>query len=232
MNKLNYGSFDITNSDIAFSSTSGYDEPQSELERRKQLSYPLKEVKTFVNNTVPVKGDNPVQLVVSNSNVLQYREEPTGILIDLKVGESGVVPSHTHGNISNGGDITTNATIASGDRLIINDESDSKIANSSITFGNSTETFLANNGTWVTPEFGIGVDTGNILYQSSSAGTYTLTEDAFVEMWGNPYSGIYIDGYMIAGDPAGSWAPNPMWFYLKKGQTIQFSNSAKVFGLK
>ncbi len=51
------------------------------------------------------------------------------------------------GNITNGGDITTTATIASGDRLIINDESASKVINSSITFGSSTTKYLANNGT-------------------------------------------------------------------------------------
>ena len=59
--------------------------------------------------------------------------------------------THTHGNITNGGDITGNVAIASGDRLVINDESASKINNSSITFGSSTTTFLANNGTWQTP---------------------------------------------------------------------------------
>ena len=55
---------------------------------------------------------------------------------------------HTHGNITNTGDITTTATIASGDRLVINDESASKLNNSSITFGTSTSQYLANNGTW------------------------------------------------------------------------------------
>lgn len=52
------------------------------------------------------------------------------------------------GNITNAGDITTTATIASGDRLVINDESASKVINSSITFGSSTTQYLANNGTW------------------------------------------------------------------------------------
>lgn len=63
--------------------------------------------------------------------------------------------SHTHGNITNGGDITTTATIANGDRLVINDESASKLTNSSITFGTSTTQFLANNGTWQTPVGGV-----------------------------------------------------------------------------
>jgi hypothetical protein len=60
----------------------------------------------------------------------------------------GAAPaSHAHGNITSGGDITTNSTIAAGDRLVINDESASKITNSSITFGDNTTTFLRNDGT-------------------------------------------------------------------------------------
>lgn len=57
--------------------------------------------------------------------------------------------SHAHGNITSGGDITTTATIASGDRIVINDESASKLTNSSITFGTSTTKYLSNSGTWV-----------------------------------------------------------------------------------
>ena len=45
---------------------------------------------------------------------------------------------HTHGNITNAGDITTNVAIASGDRLVINDESQAELNNSSITFGTKT----------------------------------------------------------------------------------------------
>lgn len=56
--------------------------------------------------------------------------------------------SHSHGDITSGGDITTTATIASGDRLVINDESASKVTNSSITFGSSASKYLANDGTW------------------------------------------------------------------------------------
>ena len=62
--------------------------------------------------------------------------------------------SHAHGNITNAGDITTNVAIASGDRLVINDESASQLNNSSITFGSSTTTFLSNKGTWATPSKG------------------------------------------------------------------------------
>lgn len=64
---------------------------------------------------------------------------------------SRAASSHTHGNITNGGDITATApTVASGDKLIINDESASKITNGP-SFGTSTTTYLRNDGTWGTP---------------------------------------------------------------------------------
>ena len=89
MDKLNYGNYNSSISDIAFSATNAYVNPTSELERRKQLSYPLKEVKDFVNNTVSVDSDdNAVQLVVSSENKLQYRTQPDGDLTDV----SGGVP--------------------------------------------------------------------------------------------------------------------------------------------
>ena len=60
--------------------------------------------------------------------------------------------THSHGNITNAGAMTTGAVIASGDKLIIADSSDqSKIKGASTAFGSSTTTFLANNGTWQTP---------------------------------------------------------------------------------
>lgn len=59
--------------------------------------------------------------------------------------------SHAHGNVTSGGDITSNVLIANGDRLVINDESDSKLANSTITFdGSTTTSLLSRKGTWTT----------------------------------------------------------------------------------
>lgn len=67
---------------------------------------------------------------------------------------SRAASSHAHGNITSGGDITATApTIASGDKLIINDESASKITNGPA-FGSSTTTFLRNDGTWAEPSSG------------------------------------------------------------------------------
>lgn len=59
--------------------------------------------------------------------------------------------SHTHGSITNAGAITANTAIANGDRLVFSDNSDSgTLKRASITFGNSTTQYLANNGTWQT----------------------------------------------------------------------------------
>lgn len=61
--------------------------------------------------------------------------------------------SHTHGNIQNGGTLQTNdITIASGDKLVVTDNSDSsKVARTSISFDGSTTTkCLTQKGTWAT----------------------------------------------------------------------------------
>ena len=65
--------------------------------------------------------------------------------------------THTHGDISSTGIITTNpgVTIASGDALLIADSSvGDAIKKTSITFGTSTTTYLRNDGTWGTPSSG------------------------------------------------------------------------------
>ncbi len=91
MNKLNYGSYDPSITDIAFSSANGYTDPSSEIDLRRQLSMPLKEVKEFVNKTVSTDADDkPIQLVVSDENKLQYRTEPEGELVDV---QSNGIPS-------------------------------------------------------------------------------------------------------------------------------------------
>ena len=64
------------------------------------------------------------------------------------------IGNHSHGNLTTDGKITSTATIASGDKLVIVDSdstANSKITGSSITFGTSTTTFLTNKGTWATP---------------------------------------------------------------------------------
>ena len=72
--------------------------------------------------------------------------------------------SHTHGNIQNGGTLQTNdVTIASGDKLVITDSSDSaKVARASISFDGSTATkCLTQKGTWETFTNNTGTITGS-----------------------------------------------------------------------
>ena len=74
--------------------------------------------------------------------------------VDIEIPSSKVTgfSTHTHGNIQNGGTLqTTDVTIASGDKLVITDASNSnKIARSSLSFDGSTTTqALSKKGTWV-----------------------------------------------------------------------------------
>ena len=68
------------------------------------------------------------------------------------VGTANYAPaSHAHGDITSGGDITAAApTVASGDKLVINDESASKITNGP-SFGSDTTKYLRNDGSWQVP---------------------------------------------------------------------------------
>lgn len=80
MDKLQYGNFDSSLSDITFDSNKGYTEPSGESEVRKQLSYPLKEIKDYINNTIPVKVSNNdvIQLGLTSQRTLQYRDSENG----------------------------------------------------------------------------------------------------------------------------------------------------------
>ena len=60
---------------------------------------------------------------------------------------SRAATSHAHGDITSGGDITaSSATVAPGDCIVINDDSENKITNGPA-FGSDTTKFLRNDGT-------------------------------------------------------------------------------------
>jgi hypothetical protein len=73
---------------------------------------------------------------------------------DSRLSNARTPTSHTHGNLTNDGKITTTATIANGDKLVIVDSDTtaaSKITGSSITFdGSTTSKALTPKGTWET----------------------------------------------------------------------------------
>ena len=84
MEKLSYKPYSSSISDVVFLETNNYYDPPSPMESRKQLSFPLKEVKDFVNNTVTEKNGEAVQLLVTNANKLQYRTTPEGTPVDIQ----------------------------------------------------------------------------------------------------------------------------------------------------
>lgn len=109
---------------------------------------------------------------------------------------SRAASSHAHGSITNAGAITTNTALASGDRLVFSDSSDSsKLKRSTISFGSSTTTYLRNDGTWGTPTG----SAGGLEYQ----GTATSNSDL-----GTSYKAGY---YWIVGSAGGTIA----------GQTVE-----------
>ena len=94
---------------------------------------------TASTKDVPASGNaSTTQVVLGSDTRLSNARTPT---------------SHTHGNIQNGGTLQTNdITIASGDKLVVTDSSDSaKVARTSISFDGSTTTkALTPKGTWET----------------------------------------------------------------------------------
>lgn len=104
---------------------------------------------------------------------------------------SRAAASHAHGNITSGGDITATApTVASGDKLVINDESASKITNGP-SFGGDDGTFLSHNGTWKTP--------AGTIYADYDGSTSDL-----VPLW-VPTSGMENTYSFTAMDAHGIW---------------------------
>ena len=110
----------------------------------------------FVQNTVSsvssgvtgVKGDSETTYRTGNVN-----------LTAANIGAA--TSSHSHGDITNSGDITVvSATVAAGDCLVINDDSASKITNGPA-FGSSLTTYLRNDGAWA------GINTANATNSTS-----------------------------------------------------------------
>ena len=126
-----------------------------------------------VNSITGVKGNSESSYRTGNVN-----------LTAANVGAAA--SSHTHGNIQNGGTLQTNdITIASGDKLVVTDSSDSsKIARTSISFDGSTTTqALTKAGSWQTfnnyshptsagnKHIPSGGSSGQILTYGGSSGT-------------------------------------------------------------
>ena len=115
--------------------------------------------KVKINGTDTTVYTHPSQTAYTSkgtaTKVPQITTDATGHVTGItEVTISGVTPaSHTHGNIQNGGALQTNdITIASGDKLVVTDSSDSdKVARASVSFDGSTTTkALTQKGTFET----------------------------------------------------------------------------------
>lgn len=118
--------------------------------------------------------------------------------------------SHTHGNIQNGGTLQTNdITIASGDKLVVTDSSNSsKVARTSLSFDGSTTTqFLSKKGTWATPTISLAdaFPVGSVLQNTTNTNpstyitgtTWTLISSVALasnHVFGNGYTLGLTDG--------------------------------------
>lgn len=82
---------------------------------------------------------------------LQHPLESLEDIVRAALDDYGDLSGHTHGHITNDGDISYLTTISNGDRLVIRDSSAFKLASSSIQFGSNTHRFLRNDGSWAIP---------------------------------------------------------------------------------
>lgn len=138
--------------------------------------------------------DGKQATLVSGTNIKTVGSQSllgSGNLTPANIGAAA--SSHAHGNITSGGDITATApAVASGDKLVINDESASKITNGP-SFGTNTAQYLRNDGAW-------GIPAG------TTYGDYDGTDHGLVPWW-EPASGTEDDFAFIALDAEGNWRP-------------------------
>ena len=108
-------------------------------------------------NDLSNKPTIPAAVAVKGNSESSYR---TGNVNLTAANIGAAASSHTHGNIQNGGTLqTTDITIASGDKLVVTDSSDSsKVARTSVAFDGSTTTqFLSKKGTFETPSISVSI---------------------------------------------------------------------------
>ena len=113
--------------------------------------------------------------------------------------EAYSLSDHTHGNLTNDGKITTTATIANGDKLVIVDSDNtakSKITGSSITFdGSTTSNALTQAGTW---------ETFNNYTHPTGDGNSHVPETSTTSQ------GLYLKAGATAD--SASWEEPPVWW--------------------
>lgn len=154
--------------------------------------------------------------------------------------------SHTHGNIQNGGTLqTSDVAIASGDKLVICDSSDSnKIARSSLAFTSNTSKFLREDGTWqtVSVSWSGGSVTNNIYPNTDAGASLGTTNNRFSSLYSiyarlgkasNTNGGIYFyrndsPYYTLIYPPNGTQTNDQLLYLPSNGGTLITKDSCKV----
>lgn len=140
--------------------------------------------------------------------------------------------SHTHGNIQNGGTLqSSDITVASGDKLVVTDSSDSsKVARTSVSFDGSTTTkALTPKGTWET----------FLKSHQSLSNYYNKTEVDNLLTGSVAYQGTFADCFTITASDASSKAGKVVakkalkvgnYMVVSADTTINFSNRTITLG--
>ena len=147
-----------------------------------------------LNSTTPGAGKTLTAFSQTNGKV-------SATFDDISITKSQVSDfAHAHGNLTNDGKITSTATIANGDKLVIVDsDASSKIIGATITFDGTTETkALTPKGTWVT---------FNNYSHPTSAGNKHIPSggdtDQFLRYGGSSGTAIWSDLPVASTDTAG-----------------------------
>ena len=104
------------------------------------------------NGTADISAGVTGTLAIKNGGTGATAASAARANLEITPANIGAATStHTHGNITSGGTITADTTTASGDKLVIIDADNNKVARSNIAFDGSTTTqALSKKGTWET----------------------------------------------------------------------------------
>jgi hypothetical protein len=112
---------------------------------------------TYQDATTLLKGVTRLSDATTYASLTGNDVVTEGVLKTTVDNASFASGTHTHGNITNDGAITSTViTPTNDDAIILSDSSASNVLKRGISIGTSTTTFLRNDGTWATPESGGG----------------------------------------------------------------------------
>lgn len=199
-----------------YGSGSGHTRIYTNATNGEDVYFPNKGGTIALTDDIPTVPSNIVNTITTTAGAHTAITNATGAVsfnVPTTAAHVGAATSdHTHGNITNGGDITATApTIANGDQIIINDHSASKITNGPTFDGSTTTTALTPKGTWETfskfsgsyndlsdkPTIPTNTDEKIKLTSQSTSGTYPLIFGPTSITSNSTYQGYYNTGITV-----------------------------------